>query len=61
MKKKKKRVPLTRPELYAGAVSANECTGLTVKIPENEAEAESYRDLADVPVTGKKPRGKGDK
>ena len=33
MKKKKKRVPLTRPESFAGAVSANECTGLTAKVP----------------------------
>ena len=54
MKKKKKRVPLTRNELFAGAVSANECTGLTAKIPTDESEAESYRDLVDVPLTGKK-------
>ena len=48
---KKKKVPLTRRELYSGAVSATECTGLTATVPETEAEAESYRDIANVPVT----------
>ena len=48
---KKKKVPLTRPEPYSGAASATECTGLTATVPETEAEAESYRDIANVPVT----------
>ncbi|MBR6921895.1 MAG: hypothetical protein IKH51_06845 [Clostridia bacterium] len=60
MKKKKKRVPLSRDELFAGAVSANECTGLIAKIPTDESEAESYRDLVDVPVTSKKPERRKD-
>ena len=52
--KNKKKVPLTKDELYSGVVSANECTGLTAEIPRNEAEADSYRQLVDVPVTSEK-------
>ena len=54
MKKKKKQAPLTRNELYSGAVSANECTGLTATVPMDEAEAKAYRDLAAVPVESEK-------
>lgn len=31
--------------------SANDCTGITQTVPETGAEAESYCDIADVPVT----------
>lgn len=57
MKNKKKKVPLTRTELYSGPVSVTECTGLTASAPKTEAEAESYRDIAQVNVTSDKTRG----
>ena len=31
--------------------SATDCTGITQTIPETEAEAQSYCDIADVPIT----------
>ncbi len=33
--------------------SANDCTGLTPSLPKTQGEAESYCDIADVPVTAK--------
>ena len=51
MKKRKKKVPLTKTELYSGPVSATECTGLTATVPLTESKAESYRDIENVPVT----------
>lgn len=33
--------------------SANDCTGITPTIPETEEEAESYCNLADIPVTSR--------
>ena len=37
--------------------SANECTGLTQTVPQTQEEAESYCDLADVPVTARDGSG----
>ena len=54
MKKKRKPVPTTKKELYSGVASANECTGLTASVPLDESEAESYREIEDVPVTSEK-------
>lgn len=31
--------------------SANECTGITQRIPEDGAEAEAYTDIYNIPVT----------
>lgn len=56
--KKKKIPPYEKDELYAGVVSANECTGLTATIPEDEAEAESYREMTGVPVQSEKTKKK---
>ena len=50
MSKKKKTPPYEKTQLYKGVVSATECTGLTAKVPENEAEADSYKDIYGIPV-----------
>ena len=50
MTKKNKKKPYERTQLYKGVVSATECTGLTAKVPENESEADSYKDIYNVPV-----------
>ena len=50
MGKKKKVPPYMKNELYKGVVSATECTGLTATVPENEAEADSYKDIYGIPV-----------
>ena len=54
MKKKKKVPPYMKNELYGGVASANECTGLTATVPTDDAEAEAYRAITDVPVTSEK-------
>ena len=53
--KKKKKVPLTKDELFAGAVMANECTGLTASVPLTDGEAESYREMSGKNVSVEKP------
>jgi hypothetical protein len=50
MGKKNKKKPYERTQLYKGVVSATECTGLTAKVPENEDEADSYKDIYGIPV-----------
>ena len=52
--KKRKKAPYKKNELYSGVVSANECTGLTATVPLDDAEADAYRNIADVPVTSEK-------
>lgn len=52
--KKKKKAPFKKNELYSGVVSANECTGLTATVPLDDAEADAYKSIADVPVTSEK-------
>ena len=59
--KNRKKVPLTKTELYSGPVSVTECTGLTATVPKTDGEAESYRDIADVPVTSEKTLQKKNK
>ena len=54
MKKQKKIKPYEKTDLYSGAASANECTGLTATVPIDDAEAESYRELSGVRVTSEK-------
>lgn len=55
MDDKKRKYPDDYPyvendEMFTGAVSATEATGLTATVPEDEAEAESYRDIYNLPL-----------
>ncbi len=50
MSKKKKIPPYEKTELYKGVASATECTGLTAKVPGTESEADSYKDIYNIPI-----------
>lgn len=50
MSKKKKTPPYEKTQLYKGVASAAECTGLTAKVPQDESEADSYKDIYNIPV-----------
>ena len=60
MDKKEKFVPepVTCDELYddVSVASSTECTGLGIIIPRDEEDAESYREIYDIPVEAGDPR-----
>ena len=54
----KKKRPASRPAgvyLPRAVASDTECTGLTPTPPTDEAQAESYADILDLPLPGNEP------
>ncbi len=60
MEKKNKFVPDMTPsdEFFddMSVASSTECTGLGIIIPRDEEDAESYRDIYDIPVEAGDPK-----